>query len=86
MFPLTRPYPPCRLEISGVPFFLVGLEDSQKRYSFSGAQPPDNFRQVFGKLMQEAAAAGSAGEGQTAAAPEGDSAGGGSGGSAGGCQ
>ena len=79
---------PCRLEVSGVPFFLVGLEDSQKRYSFSGAQPPDNFRQVFSKLLQEAgAAAGGAEEGPKAAAPEGEAAGGGSShGTAGGCQ
>lgn len=24
-------HPPCRMEVSGVPFFLVGLEGSQKR-------------------------------------------------------
>ncbi|GAB4819575.1 hypothetical protein N2152v2_006621 [Parachlorella kessleri] len=76
-----------RLEVSGVPLFLVGLEDSQKRYSFSGAQPPDNFSQIFSKLLQEAAAAGSVGEGQVATAvQEGKAAGGGSCDATGGCQ
>lgn len=37
----------ARLEVTGVPFFLIGLEDSEKRYSFSGAQPVSNFKQVM---------------------------------------
>jgi hypothetical protein len=47
---------PCRLGVSGVPFFLVGLEGSQKRFAVEGAQPAENFRQVFVRLVQEAEA------------------------------
>jgi hypothetical protein len=43
-----------RLRVSGVPTFLIGAP-GRKAYMFSGAQPVEVFREVFEKVLAEAA-------------------------------
>ena len=39
-----------RYRISGVPFFIVGTESSERPYGFSGAQGSETFLEVFREL------------------------------------
>lgn len=42
-----------KYRISGVPFFIVGSDKSERPYGFSGAQSSETFLELFQELSEE---------------------------------
>ena len=41
-----------KYRVSAVPFFVIGKQDGERPYGFSGAQPPEAFLEIFNELSE----------------------------------